>query len=343
MKQRNCNICNIKALLLFCVILGHGIERDIAYDTAAANLYRLLYLFHMPLFAFVSGLGAKNIHVCLHQARQIGKQYLCTQMLILLGGLLVQPDTCFIYFICPYWHLWYLLSLASWYLLAASVYRAFEHSGRKGLYTKQGMLLLALTAGLLAGYFPLIGRIFSLSRTLVFFPFFLAGALWGQIIIDWVSRAYWLLPLALLIVIVCYFFTAKLPVSFLYQAEGYSAFGFAGLSGIKFRLVCYIAAIACSVLILLLCPKGKCVLTPLGGDTLMPYLLHPIFIKSLEFIPYSPQYAVLVSFFLSLATVFSIHLCFKWRHQLFFYTDKRKKGRRFWNNWGLSKKNPNRI
>lgn len=329
MKRRSCDICNLKVFLLFCVVLGHALERDIGYDIAAANLYRVLYLFHMPLFAFISGLGAKSGRTCFKQARQAGKQYLCAQGLVLLVCLLVRPGGLPAYLTRPYWHLWYLLSLASWQMLAGGAYLVMAHKGAGTIaHIKRWLLLLAVAAGLLAGYLPAIGRAFSLSRTLVFFPFFLAGAFWGEGIINRISRMIWLLPLALPVAVGGYFFAAKLPISFLYQAQGYSSFGLAGLSGIAARMACYITAAACSVLVLLLCPKRKYAWTQWGGNTLMPYLLHPIFIGCLGFIPYAPRYAIPVSFALALVALFSIHLCFKWRGRLFLYTD-RLPGRHF--------------
>ena len=55
MKVRNVYICNLKALLIFLVVFGHFIERDIGTNSAVHALYRGIYLFHIPLFVFTSG------------------------------------------------------------------------------------------------------------------------------------------------------------------------------------------------------------------------------------------------------------------------------------------------
>lgn len=123
MKRRSCDICNLKVFLLFCVVLG---------------------LFHMPLFTFVSGLGAKSGRTCFKQARQAGKQYLCAQGLALLICLLVWPGGLPLYLTRPYWHLWYLLSLASWQLLAGGAHLVMAHiSPRTILRIKRWLMLLA--------------------------------------------------------------------------------------------------------------------------------------------------------------------------------------------------------
>ena len=52
MKVRNVYICNLKVLLIFLVVFGHFIERDIGTNSAVHALYRGIYLFHIPLFVF---------------------------------------------------------------------------------------------------------------------------------------------------------------------------------------------------------------------------------------------------------------------------------------------------
>src|SRR5699024_144664 len=65
----------------------------------------------------------------------------------------------------PHWSLWFLFSLFCWHLLL--------------YWFKQipPLIGLAITVqiGVIVGYFGDIGHTFSLSRTFVFFPFFLAG------------------------------------------------------------------------------------------------------------------------------------------------------------------------
>ena len=68
----------------------------------------------------------------------------------------------------PYWVMWYLLSLATWRVLLPAV---------------MGMrrpIAITSAVALLVGLLPDIGYGFSLSRTFVFLPFFVAGHVLGS-------------------------------------------------------------------------------------------------------------------------------------------------------------------
>lgn len=57
---RDSQMDNIKAILLFLVALGHTL--DVYKDVWNVNMYlmKYIYLFHMPLFAFITGYFTKN-------------------------------------------------------------------------------------------------------------------------------------------------------------------------------------------------------------------------------------------------------------------------------------------
>jgi fucose 4-O-acetylase-like acetyltransferase len=73
--------------------------------------------------------------------------------------------------------LWFLLSLCCWRLMMPLFVRI------------PAALTVSVAIALAAGYAAYIGPDLSLSRTLYFFPFFLAGYVWRQRILDLVSRA----------------------------------------------------------------------------------------------------------------------------------------------------------
>ena len=51
---------NIKALMLFLVPLGHTLDVFIADGNVEEILMKYIYLFHMPIFAFVTGYFTKK-------------------------------------------------------------------------------------------------------------------------------------------------------------------------------------------------------------------------------------------------------------------------------------------
>lgn len=240
-KLRNAAYCNLKLLLIFLVILGHLIEPQISARREYFLLYRAIYLFHIPLFAFVSGLFIRDSAGCVRQLRRMLPLYLVSQALAVLLGKAPWHT--------PWWVLWYLLSLSCWLGLSALFLRR-----NRG---KWWILALSLGLGCLCGSVPWIGRPFSLSRTIVFFPWFWLGVILKPELPFHKLRPFTLPGLLLL-------FSDISPVT-LYQAAPCPPL---------LRLRCYAAALALGLLVLSWCPRRRLPWTRAGADTLPAYLLH---------------------------------------------------------------------
>ena len=240
-KLRNAYYCNLKLFLIWLVVLGHLIEPDIGSSPGLYRLYRWIYLFHMPLFAFVSGLFLKSSAHCLRQLRRMLPVYLLCQSAAAVLGLTSWHT--------PWWVLWYLLSLCFWLLAGALLLRL-----NRGKWL---ILALSFAAGCLAGQIDWIARPFSLSRTIVFFPWFWLGVLlppelpWHRLRLPAVAAALLLRP--------------GMPAVTLYQAAPCAPI---------VRLECYICALVLSALVLSWCPRRRFPWTRAGADTLPAYLLH---------------------------------------------------------------------
>lgn len=53
---------NLKALMLLLVIVGHTLDPYIVEENSFYRyLMQYIYLFHMPMFAFVTGYFSKNV------------------------------------------------------------------------------------------------------------------------------------------------------------------------------------------------------------------------------------------------------------------------------------------
>ena len=239
-KLRDAYYCNLKLFLIFLVVFGHLIEPQIGADPVLYRLYRDIYLFHMPLFAFLSGLFLKDAVGCLRQLKRMFPLYLlCQAIAVALGH---GP------WHTPWWVLWYLLSLSGW--LAASA-----------LFLRWGcgkwlVLAAAVAAGCLAGQVGWIGRPFSLSRSIVFFPYFWLGVCLEPGIRWERFRVPGLLALLL---------RPDVGAVTLYQA---------GACDPVVRLECYGFALALGLLVLSWCPRRRFPWTRAGADTMAAYLLH---------------------------------------------------------------------
>jgi len=169
-RARNPHADNARFVLIVLVVIGHGVEELGGHSPLLQAVYRFIYLFHIPAFVYLSGsLSRTDFGV-----RQ-GLRWLATLIIPLLvfqaiyqgWNAWLQHETFSYHVTVPYWLLWYLASLACWRLLLPPML-ALRHP-----------LLIACAVSLLAGYADDIGYAFSLSRTLVFLPFFVAGHRWG--------------------------------------------------------------------------------------------------------------------------------------------------------------------
>lgn len=163
-KKRNSKLDNIKGVLIILVVMGHLLELDMEYGINRF-LYVIIYTFHMPAFVFVSGYYANfNIKRTL---KKLLYPYILFQILYLLFARHVLNLDNPIQFTTPYWLLWYLWAMIIWTLMIPVI---------KGKIEKKAiMLVIAMIVAISIGYENAVGRILSLSRIFVFFPFFMCG------------------------------------------------------------------------------------------------------------------------------------------------------------------------
>ncbi|MBE6928605.1 MAG: hypothetical protein E7467_09035 [Ruminococcaceae bacterium] len=263
-KLRSAYYCNLKLILIFMVIYGHLIEREIWQSEFLMLQYKWIYMIHMPMFSFLSGLFLTNAGQCGQQLVRMLPLYLVLQTLAVIcsGGE--------IRLLTPYWHLWYLLSNCIWLAIAWTWHRFFYGKG------KTLVLVASIAAGCAVGYASFIGRDFSLSRTVVFFPYFWLGLI-GNPQFRWDRlRRIALLTLAAAGALMLWI-DEKISVSLLYQATAYS-----DPIGAVHRLVCYLIAGGFGLFLLALMPGRRFIFTKLGTDTMYSYLLHAPFVLCLR-------------------------------------------------------------
>lgn len=277
--MRDAKYCNLKLLLIYLVLYGHWIEPQIYKSDILMQIYRFIYAFHMPLFAFISGLFLNNKENCRKQSKRSLRMYLFLQFVAVILGLST-PFT-------PYWHLWYLLSYAIW---CESAYWFFRIPSKACI-----LLIISVFIGCMAGYIPIIDRAFSLSRSIVFFPYFCAGLLlrpnreWNRL------RAFGFLSLILAIAALWYF---PIPTCFLYQAAAFDDVAF----GAEKRLLSYLIGAALCLFFLTFVPSRRFGFTKLGADTMPAYILHAPIVLILRKLPLpwwlSPMICVLLLYFI---------------------------------------------
>lgn len=288
-KLRNAYYCNLKLILIWLVIFAHWIEPQIRASTPLLHTYRWIYLVHMPLFSFLSGLFLRSSGDCLRQLRRTLPLYgICQGIAVVLGGGAVRWDT-------PWWHLWYLLSLSCWLVLAAA--------GLKLGQGKWAVLLLSLTAGCLAGQEDWLGRSWSLSRTVVFFPYFWLGTICKPDIPWHRFRLPGLIALGIAVLS-----NPWMSVTALYHAAPCDP---------MLRLECYGYGLLLGLFLLSWCPRRRFPWTRAGADTMPAYLLHGPIVRVLRQLPLSHLWLWTTGF------VYLTYKAVQWRGGAFGITGRR--------------------
>lgn len=165
-KERIIEIDYIKSLLILLVIFGHFLE---CFETKLSiNIYKFIYIFHIPLFVFVSGYLAK------FKIKDIIKLFIIYFIFQILYLMFVNfglnQDLKNTLFTIPYWILWYLFALIIWKLTIPLL-----NIVNKNIFSKIIFLLLIIGLSLLIGYVDCVNRTFSLARIINFYPFFAIG------------------------------------------------------------------------------------------------------------------------------------------------------------------------
>lgn len=261
---------NARLALITLVVFGHCLEplRGVASIDA---LYRFLYLFHMPAFAFLSGAVARtdvDLKLLKRIAFQLLLPYLLFQGLYALAARSPGwPDPGPVGITTPYWLLWYLPSLAAWRLLLP-LFMRLRHP-----------LVLACLFALAAGWADDVGYRMSLSRTAAFFPFFMIGHVFSP---AWRERLRGPLACALAaatLLALGWAATAVPDPRWLYGSNGYAAMGVDNAAGMLWRLLRLAAGVAGSAAFLALVPRRAFAVSSAGGRSLQAYLAHGFVVK----------------------------------------------------------------
>ena len=259
MKKRLPYWDNLKGFLILLVVFGHLLQ--LTENGSETAVYKLIYLFHMPLFIFCS--GALSTFSLRKMLKSLLLPYLLLQVICCLCT--KQP----VQLITPYWMLWYLPALFVWRLCIPFLSRA----SRK---TSVVVVALLLLLGCAAGFVDKIGYTFTLSRVLVFAPYFAAGYYakkhaWFKPEQAFSRKAVWFFSAASLLLCAAFLYLSPLfRAEWLYGTYSYKTGGYS----VFFRAVQYASTAVIGFTVLLLTPKKQTVFTAWGRESFTLYIAH---------------------------------------------------------------------
>lgn len=273
-KERDYFFDNLKAVLIFLVVLGHFLL-PIHGKSILVVIKRFIYVFHMPLFVFVSGYFSKKIY---REGQYNFKKILNLIKAYIFFVIMIQ----IVYAVCGYRSFkeinffaqsgapWYLFAMIVWYLLIPLIRKC------RPLPVMAVNVLLALAAG----YFKQIGDFLCLSRILVFGPFFFLGYYMDQQTLSGaLGKSYRKIavPPAAVISIGILVFGGRLKDELQMVYENISYYELDNYwTGSLVRLALMSAAFIISWAILFYIPKEKTCISFIGQHTMPIYMLHRI-------------------------------------------------------------------
>ena len=298
MKERIAFWDNFKGLLITLVVLGHFLWEYRGLG-AAGDLVSAIYFFHMPAFIFVAGYLSKSPRA---RSKEAIIKLLIIYIILNAGLMLfshVLVDSSWRIF-TPYYSAWFIISLIVWRLAIGHVAKL------------RYIIPVSLFAALTISFWPDATNILAISRTIVFFPFFLLGYIFpedklisfirGRKVLDYVKG------LALLGI------TVFLSVQFIRQYNGLSqavltmgTYSHWSESITRLGIFC-VASLMLVSLISLIPNRSLGLITKWGKNSLAIYVVHRfitlVFVKILPAVNYSPSYIYLAL----LATVLTLLL-----------------------------------
>ena len=271
MHQRVESIDNIKGLLIILVVFGHLLE-PIAGHGIYHKIYNFIYVFHMPAFILIAGMFSTLEYDKSAQFKII-KNILIPFIFFsivyeLVNYKLYGTLSSYIKMGKPYWILWFLLSLFYWRILSPILFR-FRYP-----------IVLTIILSLYFSTISYNGGFLSVSRTLVFFPFFLIGLIYNKKLIHLIvsDKNIFLYAASIIFFVLLSLYAHKFNKELLYASSSFPSIGLSSEQGIQSRLILYCLSFLSIIFLFILASRIKG-LSNIGKNSLMIYLWHGVILK----------------------------------------------------------------
>ena len=254
----------LKGFLIIAVIVGNTLELASPTNVNVHYFILFLYMFHKPVFTFVSGYFSKRSkRTTIQKVKHIFTIYVLAQILYVAYYNYILHGELDFTLLATQWTFWYLLSLTAWYIISD--------------YIKNEKLWFigSIIFSLVIGFDTSVGSNGSFSRTFFFLPFFIAGMMFKREYIETIKKyRNYLLTGSIIILIILYFLQNYIPVDLLFEYTNYEHFIDLGLFPLFCRAFHYIGAFLIGGFLLSIIPQKRTPLSSLGKMSLYMYLFH---------------------------------------------------------------------
>lgn len=294
MKKRTSYFDNAKFILMVFVVFGHLLRTYIDDNETIYALYSTIYTFHMPAFIMLSGFFAKGFNKKGYIKKLSTKliiPYLIFQIIYTVYYYyLFDNSTLAVHPLDPNWALWFLLSLFFWNLMLF-IFAKFKPAIG---------ITIAVCIALLIGYVDSISNYLSLSRTFVFFPFFLIGFHLKKDHFTKITHfpIKGVAVLAFAVIFTWFYISPGIDSKWMLGSKPYSEMGAVTVLSMFKRLGIFILNTGMIFSFMALVPKGRYFFTKWGAQTLYVYLLHGFFVRTFRFTGIKDYFSTTESYFL---------------------------------------------
>ncbi len=282
-KARDPFFDNARYILVLFVVFGHSISPLRETSELVFNINNFLSSFRMPALILITGYFAKSYYKEGHIKKVTTKLLIPFLILQIFYSLYYTAIGGTINWFSPRMGLWFLLSLYYFNLLLF-LFNKLKHP-----------IVIAFILGLGIGCIDYAGSFLSISRTFVFFPFFLIGFYLEKEHLEFLKKSVFKVASIFTVLVIVYllsFFTLEEERGFLLGKYSYAKLGFSYMEGIITRSVLYVVMTLGVLTFLAWVPKGQTMFTNLGQKTAYIYLLHFLLMGLVHSFPWFNEFAI---------------------------------------------------
>ncbi len=277
-KKRTVYWDNLKFFLILMVVIGHFCDSLTNMGSEYQGLYIFIYSFHMPMFLFVSGLFTKYDDRHKLRIDKIVFYFILGYVFkiliyLILSAVRTNPD----------WS-WLSTNNAPWYLFVLGGYMLTAYCVKK--FNPYIVMLISIVISLAAGYFSFINDFLTISKFIVFFPFYYLGfCLKPNDVLSFINKR--IIRITGIVILIAFTLCCVFLTDYVYALRpvyaawhDYSQFPLPTKYGFFIRIFQYISSFAIMLGIASIIPrKSMGYVTDAGKRTLAIYFWHYLIIK----------------------------------------------------------------